>query len=585
MAFPFFSWRLLSSQYQENEMFSPISPATSPPVYRAVSNRQQHVQGDGPHHQRQHHRQPEHEQNQQHHQSRATRPQAFQTSHPHSHSHLENHVVPNHLIALSPSHSSPQLTAGSGYQPSNVYTTKTSYRSQMYPTLTNRSQSSSSNQSEYDNMRSGGRLEGSLDSGFSSANNMYNITSQQKSHYDSTDRLKSPVHGTYDKTLTTKHGSLEGAYRKKTNKSGNSYGSLERNRNKKKDYSNNSGHYNDPRSHYGGKRESGSEYSDPETPTPNTSHCVEVPVHHETDESHYYTTKQFLYGDSFTSQDLSPLPPTSPRKEYTDHVLREHVNEQSYSPRTYESSYSRSERRAYSPTYEHNVSSSSINVKRIESQPSASKLVTVKQFQPHTEVSKPYELSDFYKYSERLRRQRQVDVYQKQLIGVDRLSRCSTPSQSSDGDYASNTSQTSQPGSPYRSTTHANYRGDYQQAYSPGPASPDISTSTTYHSVKAPGIQYATKTVYKSQHIESGAPKHSTYQAPRPMTCQPVKNMYSTSASPSPVSSRQDKDVTSLPSSESTSSFTAPQSLVDGFSDEVLAWLDDQNTPQPPTLV
>jgi hypothetical protein len=61
------------------------------------------------------------------------------------------------------------------------------------------------------------------------------------------------------------------------------------------------------------------------------------------------------------------------------------------------------------------------------SAPSA--LVTVSRMKPGMEVSKPYETSDFYKYSERLRKQRIIDNYQRQLMGGNVTpSRASTPS-------------------------------------------------------------------------------------------------------------------------------------------------------------
>ena len=67
--------------------------------------------------------------------------------------------------------------------------------------------------------------------------------------------------------------------------------------------------------------------------------------------------------------------------------------------------------------------------------PAQSTLVTVTRFKPHMEVTKPYETSDFFKYSERLRKQRIIENYQRQLMGglVSR-SGASTPSHSSDSD-------------------------------------------------------------------------------------------------------------------------------------------------------
>ncbi|RUS69901.1 hypothetical protein EGW08_022335 [Elysia chlorotica] len=90
-----------------------------------------------------------------------------------------------------------------------------------------------------------------------------------------------------------------------------------------------------------------------------------------------------------------------------------------------------------------------------------SALVTVSRLTPHTEVTKPYELADFYRYSEKLRRQRIIDQYQRQLIGnmvsPDRMSRSSSP-QSVDSDgHSSHSGSASQHSGSASSAGHASF--------------------------------------------------------------------------------------------------------------------------------
>ncbi|XP_041348053.1 FERM domain-containing protein 4B-like isoform X3 [Gigantopelta aegis] len=526
---------------------------------------------------------------------------------------------PSNTVTLSPSHSSPQLSGG--YLPSYALATRTQYRSQMYPTFTSRSHSSSSNQSEYDNMRTGGRLEGSQDSGFSSANNMYNITTQRTSHYDSADQIRtsnSSVNGPNENVfhndslnLPSKHGSLERAHRKQCVQK---YNSLERNA-KGDYYSKEECKVQELKpSRFGSKRQSETEY-EVEKPCSSPPHMVEVPVHHErnqhADRTVVYGGHNQHYGGS-VSMEPSPVV-QSPNQERVEATGRSN-SPQFYSPRGYEGSYSWTERSVRSPTgYEHNV-----NVQRVESPssttpptPQASTLVTVTRLQPHMEMTKPYEIADFYKYSERLRKQRLIDRYQKQLLGTDRLSRCSTPSQHSSDNESSHSGSTTYQGVPhspqyptyglphsplYGSPQSPVYGSPQSPSYGlpqPGysqPLSPQGSREETssYHSMKShgPGMQYSVQSVssYKTQHIQSAA-RHTTYQPLQRMTCEPLKPVSRPSDSgyrgPSPVDTPSEPD-----GQRSRDSFTLDggESLAKAFTDEMLAWYDGHDT-KPPALV
>ncbi|XP_046577028.1 uncharacterized protein LOC124284940 [Haliotis rubra] len=538
-----------------------------------------------------------------------------------------------HSVTLSPSHSSPQLCGG--YLASSVYATRTQYRSQMYPTLNSRSRSSSSNQSEYDNMKQAGRLEGSVDSGFSSANNMYNINSQRTSHYESTDHLKMTANpnyqgeGVYDDRLNlpSKHGSLDGAYRKAQQK----YNSLERNSRQEHPG-------NDPNlpeltpSRFGSKRESQTEYEyDP--PSHRSSIMVEVPVHHEEhsgnrgdgnrgDGRTYYSEKQFW-------QEAAPTDPSpivrSPEPERKDNAGRSESPQvdQCYSPRGFEGSYTRSERYVYPAS-----SDQSGNARLRESQPSpqSSSLVTVTRLQPHMEVSKPYEMADFYKYSERLRRQRLIEHYQRQLIGTERISRASTPSQHSTDSETSHHSGSGQfqsssnlvhPPSPYRACTpqsptysttssvsvghpqvmygQQQQQQQQQQQHHPGGGDhPQYGgtreVTSSFQTVKSqgPGVQYVQSMSFRAQQIQSSAAaQHKVYQPLQRMKCEPIKKTFnpsnSTLSSPSASASQSPAPSEGVKPSSSFS-LDRGESLAEAFSEEMLAWYDDREA-KPATLV
>ena len=186
------------------------------------------------------------------------------------------------------------------------------------PSLTNRSASSGSNmsnQSEYENVKNYKRYDtGSQDSGFSSNNNMYNLTTQRKSHYESSDELKTPTHNESDSVFPdkqySKHGSLDGSYRK--NSSQQNYGSLERNTRRREQWNYRDRQHSDgdadvrlselEPSRFGSKRNSQSEY---DLTNPRNS-VVEVPVQHEQSGGHHRRYKSVPWEDS-ASMEPSPV--------------------------------------------------------------------------------------------------------------------------------------------------------------------------------------------------------------------------------------------------------------------------------------
>ena len=516
----------------------------------------------------------------------------------------------------------------------------TSSQYQTYPNLNHRSGSSCSNhsnQSDYDNNRSGGRLEGSQlclegsqDSGFSSTNNMYNVCSQRTSRYESNkdvsssaDSNREDINTVFDNKLhlQSKHGSLENtsSYRKPPH----GYGSLERNLRKKSDrryerkYSDtdtNTDISDLTPTKFGSKRTSQSEYDlsskgnefssskdtdqissrgyDTSGRTPNdysykSEHFTPLPRARTIDDTYNYKSDHYVplsknksiaedyKSDNFTpssrgklievpvvhegyssnprsdhhSKDhhshsrtgwqntavTEPSPMVqSPSKSHSDHYLsggKSHVDQYSgdcYSPRNYEGS-----RQKPFPT--------EISVKHADSpfslpQPTSSKIVTVAKASPHLEVSKPFEMSDFFRYSEKLRRLRLVEQYQQELMG----SRASSPSHhSAEGETPTyprshqvpthsqyHSGSNSSPINSPLSSRHMNFSSSRSQdGDRPGYGN---SVSSSYQqgvSSTTSRVQYTVQSrsgqvLYKAQHQSS---KHTHYQPPTAMKCNPVR--------------------------------------------------------------
>ncbi|XP_033746329.1 FERM domain-containing protein 4A-like isoform X2 [Pecten maximus] len=544
---------------------------------------------------------------------------------------------------LSPTLSSPQL-CGEG---------RSQYNRKVYsPVLANRSQSSGSNmsnQSEYENVRGYNRYD-SQDSGFSSANNMYNLMTQRTSHYDSTDEIKTPTNKephpdtdsvfSNDRLGQSKHGSLDGSYRKSLT-SQQSYGSLERNSKKRDQHPSNRARdrqHSDSDTHipvvdlepskYGSKRSSQSEY---DLTTPRNS-VVEVPVSHEE-----YHSQQSEHHDWQDTAQTEPSPivqsPQHMRQESKDSVY----SGQCYSPRIYEGSF-QSHSDVQSADQAGTASTKRTESHQHKKHPSA--LVTVTKLQPHQSVelvSKPFEMADFYKYSEKIRRQRMIEQYQQQLMGG---SRCSTPSQhSSDSGETSHSGSTSyrhphfvqgssgqgSPSpSPFRAGPPTNFatasrqmspylahkREGYDQS-SPFPshASPKLVKEHSTH------VQYTVQTatggrIYKSVQTTT----HTQYKPLTPQKCDPVRNQTATPVTSAPSTHtpsarhRQVKDKRVQKSQRNTSdcrdhrrshgeqpvscldtTFSALEpmdNVADDFSEEMMAWYDDSsNVGKKPSYV
>lgn len=419
-------------------------------------------------------------------------------------------------------------------------------------------------------MRYGNRFDGSQDSGFSSANNMYNVNSQRTSHYDSMDEMKTPtnpepfdsVESVFESRikLPSKHGSLDGTFRKSSLTS-QKYGSLERKSSKQRD----SG-YEQEKQHsdsdlnvnvtnlepnrFGSKRES---LSDSEPRTPINNMLIELPVSHESPTHRYENNVQRVLSPDGPWEDSTTTEPSpiiqSPNQAPANAVGSHGVSGQLYSSQN-----------VSTPQTEH-----SVTIQRVES-PQSSTLVTVRKLQPHIEISKPFEMSDFYKYSEKLRRQRLLDHYQQQLMGSEKGSPPSTPSQhSSDGresplshsvstsfayplinhspshrQFQSSSSISSSPySSPvvHQSTTSSHYstqKPDFEQSYS---------RNSSYATVKEQGssrMQYSVQTVsgQKMTYKQVQTSKHTQYRPLTPLKCESVRNTPSTSSSSSAASRR-----------------------------------------------
>ena len=483
---------------------------------------------------------------------------------------------------------------------------------QTYPNLNNRSGSSCSNhsnhsnQSDYDNNRGGGRLEGSQlrlegsqDSGFSSTNNMYNVSSRRTSRYESNKDLVSPsdshrenIDTLFDNKLQlqSKHGSLENtsAYRKPPH----NYGSLERNIRKKtdrryerkhSDTDTNTDYSSLTPSKFGSRRTSQSEYdlsskgnefssvtdtdslssrgydyssrtsndysykSEPFTPS-SRGNLIELPVTHEGYSSnqrsdHHHHSKDYHSHSRTGWQDTVAMEPSpviqSPTKSHSDHYLsggkshgEQYTSGDCYSPRGYEGSRQK-------------LYQTELSVKHMESpyslpQPTSSKIVTIAKASPHVEVSKPFEMADFFKYSEKLRRLRLVEQYQQELMG----SRASSPSHhSSDSDTQSpyhrsqqipahfqhRSGSNSSPMNSPISSRHMKFSSSSRSQDGDQSSYGSSVTSTSYQqgvSTTTSRLQYTVQTgagqvLYKAQHQSS---KHTHYQPPTAMKCNAVRD-------------------------------------------------------------
>jgi len=438
---------------------------------------------------------------------------------------------------------SPNMGGRYGYIPNSVYSTRTSYRNQMYPTFTTRSHSASSNQSEYDNYNGAGAGSNRQHvSRVEQENNLYNVNTYATTRYDSTDELKSPppTSEEYDSYYEghrwpSKHGSLEGAYKRSQSQEpdGRHYGSLERNSSRTSSYSSQP----DPNvmldeltpSKFGCKRESVTDSRDSPYQPVEMPPFPSNPAYHG--HSHHPQYAHHNHGDGDPAQHNTSIP-------FID-SSQQSVNSSgsSNSPYWYESqgSIMRQQAPPHTPQFESPptpaIQQEVMQMPHYDGTSAASqesplsqqqKVMHVMKYQNYVEVSKPFEMSDFYKYSERIRKQRHSEQHSPGSGGQTASPRHSSVSSQGGGgppppSGQSRSRPTSRPSSP--SHQGQNY-GQYRT-----PPSPYQGKRPVHGHGSHPG----TPSGYPAQH----SPQHISYQPPQPMTCSPVVTGDQQSAPPS----------------------------------------------------
>ena len=313
--------------------------------------------------------------------------------------------------------------------------------------------------------------------------NMYNITSQNMMRYDSGDELKDGVHVNNQGVLSDgesynrpKYGSLEGHYRNRQKEFNEQrFGSLERNR---------SSPILLPEltpSRFGSKRESTCDHKDSICPYPENCLNNVHPQFYVGDHHSNGSTVGGSYGQDNVSTD----------QYYPQNIRHEMNRTPQYQP-------------SHNPYYqETNNTTESPNLK-------------VKTHQGVVEMSKPFEMSDFYKYSERIRKQR----VQKQ------------------DQYNTRTAQGTHAASAYQSNpAHRNYpyghqAGQMTQQSRSRPSSPFSPGEDSAQKGSDTGVSYSnnvrTQGPYMAQPIQGGysgtypSPQSVQLQPPQPMTCEAV---------------------------------------------------------------
>ena len=493
-----------------------------------------------------------------------------------------------------------------GYTPNSVYQTRTQYRVQNYPTFTTRSQSSSSTQSEYDNVNG---LPGSNrhmtpphqhrfdHNPQETMHNMYNVSTNQTVHYNSADELGkalssddllNDIEGNEHLSrirLPSKHGSLEGAYRRRSQSGDVShihrYASQEQNLGHQ--------HFIMPHlvpSRFGSKRESTADYRDSMYPPDDYT------VYNMADVDEMSHSGSSVRDDY--SNDFPPPPPPHEMNHLDDYgQLDDSVRDQSvqedgnsnglpYMDSTmpphsvlsptggqwYPNDLPGSVRQQPAPhtpqtegppqPYAQDAYDSDAMSPSVETPPH---LMTVTKYQSYVEVSKPFEMSDFYKYSEKLRRQRNIQSRQQKLeavlsgqplpksasqesnissngpppVPVRYNSYISSPNAGSPGALSPVSSaygSPARPSSPYTSSSQGSQRSSRPSSPYGAPPSPG-----NYPSVRTRG-PYAVQsnlvqTHYHAQSVayhqgipqQVGAvPQHTSYHPPKAMACEPLRS-------------------------------------------------------------
>ena len=575
-----------------------------------------------------------------------------------------------------------------GYMPNALYQTRTQYRMQNYPTFTTRSHSSSSTQSEYDNVNGTGR---SALPPQQSANhhhphlppphasseamhNLYNVNTHQTVHYSSADELgksSSSEDLLNDANgedfpprvyLPSKHGSLEGAYRRR-NTSGGAGGERHMQR-----YGSQEHHVGDQPSfvipnltpsRFGSKREStaiaeygsrvdaagyppdeytvysadamssnsGSssakdEYGDfPPPPPPHElnhweeeeEHSPHHPhshhynphnsqQHHQHQQSHLSHHGQYQphhpqhhaggghhgghHGDGYHSVRDQSVMESANGVPYMDSAQSAEAhggqpNHWQYGGDGGGGGGVRQQQPPHTPQTEvppqpfvqDSPYDSSNPMSPSAESPGAQQVMTVTKYQSYVEVSKPFEMSDFYKYSEKLRKQRNIQSRQQKLEAVlsgqpipKSVSQesslngpppvpvrynsyiSSTPGGSSPGPLSPVSSaygSPARPSSPFNSSSQGSQRssrpsspynvpgGGYQSPPSPAGTYQTVQSART-RSVGPYAVQSnLVQTQYQAQsmayhgstpHQVGTVPQHTAYQPPKAMSCEPVRS-------------------------------------------------------------
>jgi hypothetical protein len=277
-------------------------------------------------------------------------------------------------------------------------------------------QSVSSNQSDYDNTSSKGS-KGELSQ---EDYNVYNISTNRTSRYDSEDGLQmtriepyvtpeNPERTDYryvcsanDEHLRNfprdRHGSLDATYRRTSSSSSmdRKYGSLERNFS----YSGQTQFMAEQPEYQAGQYEVDHTPADSESDLSRSTVPRECPVNAgEGDEKHWYETQESGVNTEneppeYSEQDQPPEYESSSRPQF---YIQENPPE-------------------YGPGDDHDhvapPEENPIPYPYVGQIPQGQTFTTVHQYPNYKEESKPFEMSDFYKYSEKLRRQRSIERQQ-----------------------------------------------------------------------------------------------------------------------------------------------------------------------------
>ncbi|KAK2163132.1 hypothetical protein LSH36_85g07063 [Paralvinella palmiformis] len=454
---------------------------------------------------------------------------------------------------------------GGGYIPNSVYSTRTSYRKQMYPTYSTKDQPSC--QSDYENSaRSATQMSNRHVSRIdrencrNDAQNLYNVNTNKMTCYDSADELKSPASEDYDSYCSDSEQvrwrlGADGSYLPDQPRG---YGSLDRKANARELM------LSELRpSKFGSKRESHSDYRDSPYQIADAPQTANIGDPRRDVISGGHLQK---YDPSVSEEALSQAGDNALHNTSIPYIDCSQSSISMASSGTGAPWYDTREGGQYVPpaptsfvrqevqNYEHGyhgyepLSSRGTDSPFQAPLPNQHNQMTVMKYQNYVEVSKPFQMSDYFKYSERLRRQRVQESPPTSVCGgptsqsphhqPPHLAQSSSSSSSSphhpdpsqpgqgrvqyhgqnqashSGSPAPFSSSRSRPSSPFAQPAYAQ---NEHLAYGkqPSPYSQGSFVQTSY----SPHIASQQSSPYQ-QH----SPKHVAYQPPKPMTCQLVRD-------------------------------------------------------------